>query len=259
MIYDCFTFLNEFDLLEIRLHELNEAVDRVVIVEATHTWRGGDNIPGRWKEQERFAPFVQKIEHVVVEEQLPTDPWVAQAYVRNQACPVFAAADPQDLVIFGDADEIVRAGIRQTPTLGENLLYLDLRDYYYTLDWLVPIQILWERPIMVRAGDCRDLEALRHTGDGLQRVSIPEAGWHFSCLGQAETLAKKLRSFAHAELDSAEVTDLGRLAECIRTGTDLVIPPRFVCEPATVDDSYPRWVREHLDQYAHLLRENTPI
>ena len=36
-IYDCFTFFNELDLLEIRLNELNEVVDYFVLVEATTT------------------------------------------------------------------------------------------------------------------------------------------------------------------------------------------------------------------------------
>ena len=39
-IYDCFTFFNEMDLLEIRLNELDPVVDRFVLVEATVTQRG---------------------------------------------------------------------------------------------------------------------------------------------------------------------------------------------------------------------------
>ena len=41
MIYDCFTFFNELDLLEIRLNVLKDVVDNFVLVEAgeTHTGR----------------------------------------------------------------------------------------------------------------------------------------------------------------------------------------------------------------------------
>ena len=38
MIYDCFIFFNELDLLEIRLNELNDIVDKFVIVECTETF-----------------------------------------------------------------------------------------------------------------------------------------------------------------------------------------------------------------------------
>jgi hypothetical protein len=40
MIYDCFLINREFDLLEMRLHELAPVVDRFVLVEATHTFFG---------------------------------------------------------------------------------------------------------------------------------------------------------------------------------------------------------------------------
>ena len=42
MIIDCFTFYNELDLLELRLEELDEHVDKFVIVEATTTHSGKD-------------------------------------------------------------------------------------------------------------------------------------------------------------------------------------------------------------------------
>lgn len=40
MIYDCFSFYNELDLLEIRLNVLNDSVDKFVICEATKTHAG---------------------------------------------------------------------------------------------------------------------------------------------------------------------------------------------------------------------------
>jgi beta-1,4-mannosyl-glycoprotein beta-1,4-N-acetylglucosaminyltransferase len=40
VIYDCFPFFNELELLELRLHELAPVVDRHVLVEATVTHSG---------------------------------------------------------------------------------------------------------------------------------------------------------------------------------------------------------------------------
>ena len=37
-VYDCFLFFNELDLLEIRLNELNDVVDKFVIVESTESF-----------------------------------------------------------------------------------------------------------------------------------------------------------------------------------------------------------------------------
>ena len=40
MVYDCFQFFNELDILKLRLHIMNPVVDRFVISEATETFSG---------------------------------------------------------------------------------------------------------------------------------------------------------------------------------------------------------------------------
>ena len=39
MVYDCFTFFNELDMLEIRLNTLAEVVDKFVLVEMAYTFQ----------------------------------------------------------------------------------------------------------------------------------------------------------------------------------------------------------------------------
>ena len=40
MVYDCFQFFNELDILKLRMHVLNDVVDKFVISEATVTFSG---------------------------------------------------------------------------------------------------------------------------------------------------------------------------------------------------------------------------
>ena len=40
MVYDCFQFFNELDILKIRLNVLSPVVDKFVISEATETFSG---------------------------------------------------------------------------------------------------------------------------------------------------------------------------------------------------------------------------
>ena len=54
-IYDCFTFYNEFDLLELRLTELYNYVDYFVIVEADTTFT---NRPKPFQVFPPFQPFL---------------------------------------------------------------------------------------------------------------------------------------------------------------------------------------------------------
>lgn len=39
-MYDAILFSNEMEILEVRLHELHEVVDKFVIVESDHTFTG---------------------------------------------------------------------------------------------------------------------------------------------------------------------------------------------------------------------------
>ena len=70
-VYDCFTFFNEFELLEIRLNELNPVVDKFVLVEATKTHQGKEKPLFYNENKDRFEKFKDKIIHVIVD--FPSD------------------------------------------------------------------------------------------------------------------------------------------------------------------------------------------
>ena len=59
-VYDCFTFFNELDLLEIRLNELNDVVDYFVLVEATTTYSGKPKELYFQKNKDRYKKFEKK-------------------------------------------------------------------------------------------------------------------------------------------------------------------------------------------------------
>ncbi len=119
MIYDCFTFFNELDILDIRLHEMSPVVDKFVLVEATKTHQGKPKPLYYAQNRDRFAAFRHKIIHVVVEfpEELswmvsrkcPTVVWARENFQRNQITRGLTAARRRDLVIVSDVDEIIAA------------------------------------------------------------------------------------------------------------------------------------------------------
>ena len=86
MIVDCFMFYNELDILELRLEVLDEYVDRFVIVESELNHSGGPKELFFYKNQERFAKWLHKIELVVVPaSDSPTDenPWSREKHQRE--------------------------------------------------------------------------------------------------------------------------------------------------------------------------------
>jgi len=61
MIYDCFIFFDELDLLEIRLNELDLYVGQFVLVEADETYQEAEKSLYYQENRKRFEKFVHKI------------------------------------------------------------------------------------------------------------------------------------------------------------------------------------------------------
>ena len=84
MVYDCFPFFNELELLELRFVELNDVVDRFVIAEAPVTHAGKPKPMSFLEKRDRFKPWLDKIIHVVVDD-MPTgtNDWARENHQRN--------------------------------------------------------------------------------------------------------------------------------------------------------------------------------
>ena len=79
MVYDCFQFFNELDILKLRMHVLNDVVDKFVISEATVTF-SGEKKPLYFQEnREMFKEFEDKIIHKVVDD----TPMDTSAFMRD--------------------------------------------------------------------------------------------------------------------------------------------------------------------------------
>ncbi|WP_428650142.1 hypothetical protein [Roseibium sp.] len=122
-LYDCFVFHKEFDLLEIRLREMGDHVDRFVLVEANQTQRGGPKPYYFDENRERFAPWADKIIdlQIAFPEELPPalgvyknrrkKDWERENYQRNCIARALEGLDGDDLVLLSDVDEIVRSSV----------------------------------------------------------------------------------------------------------------------------------------------------
>lgn len=123
MLYDCFVFHNEFDLLEIRLREMGDHVDRFVLVEANQTQRGTPKPYYFAENRERFARWADRIIDLQVEfpEELPPalgvystrrkKDWERENFQRNCIARALETSAPDDLVMVSDVDEIVRSQV----------------------------------------------------------------------------------------------------------------------------------------------------
>lgn len=124
MIYDCFQFYNEIDILKIRLNVLKDVVDKVVLSESTTTFSGKEKPLYFEENKELFKEFEDKIIHIIVDD----TPMDCDAFTRDshQKCAVMRGlrdAKEDDIIIFSDVDEI------PNPDTLKKLLCSDA-DYY---------------------------------------------------------------------------------------------------------------------------------
>jgi len=134
-IYDCFTFFNELELLEIRLSELDDHVDYFVIVEAKKTHSGEEKELYFANNKKRFSKWSKKIIHIVVDfpnlnlldnmlikmektklyniarwftVNLGLGRWKLENYQRTSINQGLKKAKEEDIIMVSDLDEIPR-------------------------------------------------------------------------------------------------------------------------------------------------------
>jgi beta-1,4-mannosyl-glycoprotein beta-1,4-N-acetylglucosaminyltransferase len=253
VIADGFIFYNELDILAIRLEEVYPVVDRIVLVESSKTFRGNPK-PFYFEEnKERYAQYLDKITHIKLHDDNmhfssdpKVEPWDREHWQRSQIAEGFAGMQPEDIVIIGDVDEIPRREI--IPTLApETTVRLVCKMYYYSLN--------------AYAGGCGALKAARFssfTTPGNLRhsdppVEIPNAGWHFSYLGDPAHIENKFKSFSHWELDIPDLTSQDQIARRMQNGVDLW-GRGDKYEFQVVDDTWPHAVCNDLVYYKKYIR-----
>jgi len=282
MIYDCFTFFNELDLLEIRLNTLAPVVDKFVIAEATRTHTGKPKPLHFAENKERFAAFADKIVHIVVDDLLPEEevakdtfnlPWVNENRQRNALLRGLADASDDDVLMVSDLDEIPRPecvdnAVRLIASGARTVrfemaffnFYLNFRNYSYA-KWLLGT-------MAIRLGELKDnslftsIKADRYTqesenfGNTLHKVrfltadkAIADAGWHFSYLGGVDAIQRKLAAFAHSEFASVPREILERR---LQNGDDLFgRAGKSFAEP--IDASFPAYVRANVEALSNYI------
>ena len=274
-LFDCFPFFNELDLLELRLRELDGVVDHFVLVEARETFAGKPKPLHFEANAARFAPWADKITHIVVDHFPPRRSKWSNEHVQRAALQAgIAQAAPQDLVMLSDLDEIVKpevlAGLKAQPPSKGEVLCFELRFFQFYLNLENPQQ-KWLRigPRLARRDTVRNIRMLRQIrareGGGprdwlrlaraswvmrriISRRIISDAGLHFSWLGGAAAVAEKFSAIPDQVGLSGEI-DETRAKAFIRGNVDF--SPHL--QVMQIDESFPRAVRDNTQQLAHLI------
>lgn len=204
LVYDCFTFWRELEILEMRLETLCDVVDKFVIVEATKTHSGKSKPLFFDENKDRFSKFKDKIIHVVVRDMpVSDDRWALENHQRNSITRGLTGARSNDIIMISDVDEIPRP--ESLKTCGVDCsLSLNMYNYFYNLRNTVDD---WAGTVVLRNSDLAQKTPQFYRDARYSMRRIKNAGWHFSWIGDIHSAREKLESFAHAEFDNQETKD----------------------------------------------------
>jgi beta-1,4-mannosyl-glycoprotein beta-1,4-N-acetylglucosaminyltransferase len=288
MIYDCFIFFNELDLLEIRLNTLNEIVDQFVLVEATLTHQGKKKPLHFYENRARFKFFQHKITHVVIDDyptfffkwKKPTS-WDLERHQRNGINQVLKKCKPDDVILVSDLDEIPNPQKVLEYKGQAGLKVFQHKNYYYYLNCVSKesSERWWLGTVMAFYKDFSKSQDLRSVsnklrGDKMKLLNdkwyrffksiinpiygkpvsiVADAGWHFSYLGGVDKIIEKLEAFAHQEFNQESFKDKESILNAITSGRD-IFNRNLEYEFVSVDSTYPQFILQNLNRHAHLIK-----
>ena len=277
MVYDCFQFFNELDILKIRLNVLSPVVDRFVISEATETFSGLKKPLYYEENKDMFAEFADKIIHIVVEDTPQGDTHYRDTFQKNAVTRGLKDCTDDDVIIFSDLDEIPNPDkiqeilqnfrkdkiyhfaqrlfycyLHMEEVSGSLLSYAGEFEGVKQKKWIgtkmLSYQLLREQNLML--GELRFPER-KEIG-----IRVDDGGWHFGYMGGhgekdiRKRVQEKVVSAAHQEYNSKHV--LSNVTDQIKDGKDIFgRNARFVrCK---FDESFPKYIREHQKELDFLI------
>ena len=289
-VFDCFPFWKEFDVLEIRLHELNDVVDKFIIVESAFT-HSGDKKPFYLKDNmQRFAKFKEKIILTSNDRFRKKDsPNQREIFQRNIIGKVLKEnnAKKEDLIVISDCDEIPRASIIRELTINPKNSILELNGYisYFNLYFQK-----WHRGRVLLYKDLRSAQKAHRdyfiqTAQSMRRLKffpflrinphfaagwldryfgiyvgfygrealpiISNAGWHFTKMFPAEDILESVFASSHLEFRS----DVSGIDDVIRKRNEkkTYYGGELFGEIVPLDNSFPKHLIDNKERFKNFI------
>ena len=228
-IYDCFMFFDEELILDLRLNILDKYVDKFIITEATYMHSGK---PKKLNfDINKFSKFKEKIIYNIVDKQpsnltsinkqdneetigkkLINNSNKREHYQRDSALKSLEKADPNDIILINDVDEIPNLQNINFDKINKKLIIFRQKMFYYKFNLLYE-GINWHGSRACRKKDFISPQWLRdvkHKNYPIWRLDtffsktkysninyVEDGGWHFTNVKTPEDIVKKYLNFLH--------------------------------------------------------------
>jgi hypothetical protein len=239
MIIDCCTFLNELNMLEARLEYLNDHVDYFVVVESNYTFNGNEKPYHIQANMDRFEKYGDRFIYVPLEVSIAgydftkleqRNQWAMERQQRNAMAQPLDRFEPDDIVIFGDLDEIPnRDAIQNAAWMisnGERVIAFEQDFFYFNFNQLNANK--WPGTLMSTVEQVRAYTPELYRANRYLYPRIAGGGWHLSYWGSPRQIQYKIDNFSHQEVNLPHLNNVDNIASSIAERKDLFNRPEEI-------------------------------
>jgi beta-1,4-mannosyl-glycoprotein beta-1,4-N-acetylglucosaminyltransferase len=269
IIYDCFLFNGELELLELRLNILEELDCYFVILEAGETHRNQPKSFYYEENKELYKKWHDRILYLKMPSLGFAIPKHNEWFCRNLFYEIVRDSSESDYFMLSDLDEIpcpkkvekyIHKNLDEPFCLSNsNFMYkLNLQCLY---SW--PGTVVFQRKYLLYYDEVDSISYFASNGVGFQRlreiragfIQIP-GGWHYSwCFSEAE-IARKLSNYSHPEMDTPEVNNERNIRECISKRVSFYPGAEGLRKVPLSNENCSDYLLQNLDKYKHLIDQN---
>lgn len=245
MIYDCFLYSGESELLDIRLNTLKNFLPTIqhIAVQSNYTFSG--------KRKDLHMESHENVQNAFLMQDPLPNPWDNERALRNHilTCLLRQELSDDDVIIISDVDEIPRkeAILQFKPDMG--VAFLDMQKFGFFLNLREGMH--WTPPKIMNWSHLKTStpEAVRNAG---APHTIDNAGFHFSWLGGIDRVLAKFASFSHQEEAVQRHANREELIRKMKVGESLWSNDKWEIVPISSD--FPQYIQDHQhDSLSHLI------
>lgn len=286
-VYCAFPFFNELQLLKLKLEELWSVVDFFIISEGTLTHSSKEK-PLYFEENKHlFEKYRSKIIHQIVKD-TPNNPqelntirsenelhdkviqsvktaywfdknvssYLRDTYEKESVIRAMANCNHQDIVILGDCDEIPNANTLKK-IIGDfdnnQIYHMQHSFWWYYLNvlktdenWFGNMVMSFEKFKNVSFCDMRNHKS---------GIFVDNAGWHFTYMGGAENVKRKVSSWGEQSLNVLPVTQNidTNIKNCLVNGRDIFFRPAKFEKVEISLATHPKYLVENTNEFSNLM------
>ena len=230
-VFDCFTFFNEFEVLDLRIKIHDSFVDYYIVAESKKTWTLQSKELELKKQLENRYPHIKHkfILLDATEELSNSSPWDNEQAQRNYLINGLPKdINNTDIIIISDVDELISKKTLDIFVSQNNLLTkIEINFFYYNLRWKVNEK--WDKVFVFKGmfflnnNGILNYNEIRSSDNFpiLKTEHILGAHLSFFYADDYDMYIKKVKSYSHTEYERPFFLDKKHLKYCILFGSDI--------------------------------------